>query len=87
MPTVTHLFQQGHTYSNKAIPIPTGPRLLTVPLLGASIYTLLQCFISLKDFKDVLLCVWSLCVICVSMCVSVNMCDLAAMLVETRRGH
>jgi hypothetical protein len=27
-PTVTHFFQQGHTYSNKATPTPTRPHLL-----------------------------------------------------------
>jgi hypothetical protein len=31
-PTRPHLLQQGHTYSNKATPIPTRPHLLVVPL-------------------------------------------------------
>ena len=37
-PTVTHLLQQGHTYSNRATPTPTGPHLLIVPLPEPSIY-------------------------------------------------
>jgi hypothetical protein len=38
MPTVTHFLQQGHTYSNKATPIPTRPCFLIVSFLGPSIY-------------------------------------------------
>ena len=37
-PRVTHLLQQGHTYSRRAIPTLAGPHLLIVPLPGPSLY-------------------------------------------------
>jgi hypothetical protein len=38
IPTVAHLLQQGHTYSNKATSTPTRPHLLIVLFPGPSIF-------------------------------------------------
>jgi hypothetical protein len=40
--TVTHILQQGHTYSNKATPTLTRPHLQIVPLLRPNLYKLPQ---------------------------------------------